>query len=309
MTMTAVTNYADRLAAACAAKRSTVCMGIDPRAAMLPPEFAAGAGAPASDVAAAYERWALALLEVAAPLVPVVKPQSAFFEALGAPGVAALEATVARARELGCLVIADVKRGDIGSTAEAYAQAHFDHLGADALTVSPYLGRDTLAPFLERCRSAGKGIYVLVKTSNAGSADLQDRESGDGLVHEHVARTVADVGSEDGIVGACGWSSVGAVTGATYPRQIERLRELMPATPFLVPGYGAQGGGAADCKPAYGTGGLGAVVNSSRGITFAFAKGEHAERFGPDRWRESVRAAIEDMTSALNAVVAPPAQA
>jgi orotidine-5'-phosphate decarboxylase len=294
--------YAARLHAACRAKRSVVCVGVDPRFEMLPSEFREGRDGDAAARAEAFALWARELLDVVAPLAPVVKPQSAFFEALGAPGVAALESTVAAARERGLLVILDAKRGDIGSTAAAYAQAHLADDGADALTVNAYLGRDTLEPFLARCRDAGKGIYVLVKTSNLGSADFQDvAVDGGGLVRDRVAAAVRELGdttpADEG-----GWSGVGAVVGATYTQELGELRAAMPHTPLLVPGYGAQGGGAEDCRPGFGADGLGAVVNSSRGLTFAFGKGDHAERFGDARWRDSVQEATTAMRDALNAV-------
>lgn len=300
--MSSPTGYAARLHAACREKRSAVCVGIDPRFEMLPTEFTSGRDHDAAARAEAFALWARELLDVVAPLAPVVKPQSAFFEALGAPGVAALEATVAAARERGLLVILDAKRGDIGSTAAAYAAAHLADNGADALTVNAYLGRDTLEPFLARCRDGGKGIYVLVKTSNPGSADFQDvGVMGGGLVRDRVAAAVRAVGASTPADGG-GWNGVGAVVGATYPRELEELRAAMPHTPLLIPGYGAQGGGAEDCRAGFGSDGLGAVVNSSRGITFAFAKGDHAERFGDAGWRDSVAAATTDMRDGLNAV-------
>ncbi len=300
--MTSPTGYAARLHAACRAKNSVVCVGLDPRFEMLPREFTEGRDAGPAARAAAFSLWARELLDVVAPLAPVVKPQSAFFEVLGAAGVAALEATVAAARERGLLVILDAKRGDIGSTAAAYAQAHLAAEGADALTVNPYLGRDTLEPFVARCRDAGKGIYVLVKTSNEGSADFQDVGVVDGgLLRDRVASAVAALGATTPAA-QDGFRAVGAVVGATYPRELADLRRAMPHAPLLIPGYGAQGGGAQDCRPGFAAGGLGAVVNSSRGLTFAFAKGEHAERFGHAGWRDSVDAATRAMRDALNEV-------
>jgi len=294
--------YAARLHAACAEKRSAVCVGIDPRFEMLPTEFTDGRGGSTAGRAEAFALWAQELLDVIAPLAPVVKPQSAFFEVLGAAGVAALEATVAAAKDRGLLVILDAKRGDIGSTAAAYAQAHLADGGADALTVNAYLGRDTLAPFVERCRDGGKGIYVLVKTSNPGSADFQDVSlTGGGLLRDRVAGAVASLGAETPS-DAGGWCAVGAVVGATYPAELGELRAAMPHAPLLIPGYGAQGGGAEDCRAGFGADGYGAVVNSSRGITFAFQKGDHAERFGDANWRGSVEEAARTMRDALNSV-------
>jgi orotidine-5'-phosphate decarboxylase len=291
-------NFADRLAAACREKLSTVCVGIDPRVALLPSEFKPKRDTP-NEHAQAIAAWARELISVVAPLVPVVKPQIAFFEALGAAGYRAYHETVIAAQERGLLVIADVKRGDIGSTAEAYAEGHLGLVGADAITVNPYLGRDSLEPYLSHCRAAGKGIFVLVKTSNPGSTDLQDLPAGEAPLSRRVAKMVREIGSDPSLVGSRGLSCVGAVTGATFPEELCDLREAMPATPLLVPGYGAQGATAADCAKAFLPGGTGAIVNSSRGLTFAFRSGAHAERFGDARWRDSVTAAIYEMSDAL----------
>ena len=294
----ATNNFADRLTAACREKRSSVCVGIDPRVSLLPSEFKPKRDTP-NEQAQAIATWARELMAVISPIVPVVKPQIAFFEALGAAGFRAYHETVIAAQEHGLIVIADIKRGDIGSTAQAYAEGHFGLVGADAITVNPYMGRDSLDPYLTHCRAAGKGIFVLVKTSNPGSSDLQDLWAGDAPLSRRVAKMVKEIGSDPSLVGACGLSSVGAVTGATFPDELKQLREAMPFTPLLVPGYGAQGGTAADCAKAFLPGGTGAIVNSSRGITFAYRSGAHAERFGDKRWRDSVVAAVYEMSDAL----------
>ncbi len=292
------TNFADRLAEACRAKDSVVCVGIDPRVRLLPSEFRAKRDTPKHN-AEAVAAWMRELITVIAPLAPVVKPQIAFFEVMGAPGYRIYHETVIAAREAGLLVIGDVKRGDIGSTAEAYAEGQFDVIGVDAVTVNPYLGRDSIDPWLPYCRTQGKGIFVLVKTSNPGSSDLQDLWAGDGPLHQSVGRIVRELGADASMVGTCGLSAVGAVTGATFPEEVDRLRALMPDTNFLVPGYGAQGATAADCARALRRDGLGAIVNSSRGLTFAFRSGSHKERFGDAKWRESVAEAVREMTVAL----------
>jgi orotidine-5'-phosphate decarboxylase len=294
------TNFADRLFAAVREKRSAVCVGIDPRVKLLPAEFRPKRDTP-NDQAQAIADWGRELIAVVAPLVPVVKPNVAFYEALGAPGFRAFHETVIAAQEKGLLVISDVKRGDLGTTAEAYAEAHFGLIGADAVTLSPYLGRDSIEPYLAHCRAAGRGVFVLVKTSNPGSADLQDIHAGETTVSRHVAKMVRDLGADPSLVGASGLSCVGAVAGGTFPAEVAELRALMPQTPLLVPGYGAQGATAADCAKAFHAGGVGAVVNSSRGITFAFRSGDHAERFGEKRWRDSVAAAVYEMGDALAA--------
>ncbi len=300
--MTPSPSFPARLHAACRAKRSVVCVGLDPRFESLPAEFSRGRGGDAAARAEAFALWGAAVLDVIAPLAPIVKPQSAFYEALGLAGVDALHRTIAAARERGLLVILDAKRGDMNTTAMAYAEAHLAADGADALTVNPYLGRDALEPFVARCRGDGKGLFVLVKTSNPGSADFQDLElAGGGTLYERVADAVSELGAttarDDG-----GWNSVGAVIGATHPAQLAALRARIPHTPLLVPGYGAQGGAAEDCRGAFGADGLGAVVSSSRGLTFAFRAGAHATQYGEARWRDSVAAATTEMRDALNAV-------
>lgn len=291
-------HFADRLSAAILAKGSAVCVGIDPRIEQLPEEFRPKRDTPAA-MADAVCAWGKELVAAVAPLVPIVKPQIAFFEVYGAAGLRAYHEIVIAAQEHGVLVIADAKRGDIGTTAAAYAQAHFDTFGADALTVNPYLGRDSIEPFAQWTKR-GKGLFVLVKTSNPGSKDLQDLDVNGGPLHRHVARLVREMGDDAGL-GQCGQSAIGAVVGATHPQELVTLRGDMPRTPLLVPGYGAQGGTADDCAAAFLGDGTGAVVNSSRGITFAFGSGEHATKYGHAKWRESARAAVIEMRDALSA--------
>jgi orotidine-5'-phosphate decarboxylase len=209
-----------------------------------------------------------------------VKPQSAFFEARGWQGVRSFEAVCAYARDAGLLVIADVKRGDIGSTAAAYAAAFAPH--ADAATVNPYLGGDAVEPFLDACRR-GAGIFVLVKTSNPGSGDLQDVRLEDGRrVWERVAELVDRWGSD--LVGERGLSSVGAVVGATYPQEVAEARALLPRAPFLLPGVGAQGATAADVAAAFANGPAGGLVSASRSVIFADDPGAEAERLAREIW-------------------------
>jgi orotidine-5'-phosphate decarboxylase len=232
------------------------------------------------------------LLECLADDAVAVKPQIAYFEALGTPGYALYLDLITRAKKLGYLVIADVKRGDIGSTAEAYARAHLDIGGADAVTVNPYLGTDGLEPFFRRARSGGKGVFVLVKTSNPSSADIQDLPVVSGVpVYREVARLVNQWG--EGTEGARGYRSVGAVVGATHPREGAELRGVMKGVPLLVPGYGAQGATAADLVGFFDPGGLGAVVNSSRAILYAYRK-----RPGVS-WQEAALQETREMKAAL----------
>lgn len=302
-------NFADSLIAAVEKKGSPACVGIDPRPGLIPQEITKGirqrtdaGGRVASALAFSRE-----IIEIVAPHVAVVKPQVAFFESLGAAGLMAYAETIAAARRNGLLVIGDIKRSDIGSTAEAYAASHLrqlcdgDEVGslaADAATVNPYLGSDGVMPFIEAASDEGRGVFVLVKTSNPSSAEFQDLKVGDGPeLFMKVAEKVNEWGA--GLVGRRGYSSVGAVVGATYPEQASRLRAVMPKSYFLVPGYGAQGGSAKDVAPSFNSDGLGAVVNSSRGIIYAWTRSPYKEEYGERRWREAVEAAVKDMVAEL----------
>ncbi len=268
-----VDNFSDRLFAAVDDKRSQVVVGLDPAYDLLPPilrekhealdyrdELDRGAGA--------YRDFLFNLLPRVAEHAVAVKPQLAYFEALGAAGYELYVQVVDAALQLGLLVIADAKRGDIGSTAEAYARAHFEVAGADALTVNPWFGTDGLVPFLERTRG-GKGIFVLVKTSNPSSKEIQDLQVARGNpLYMKVAELTAEWGER--CVGELGYSAVGAVAGGTHSEQLAEIRQALPHTPLLVPGYGAQGAGPEEVAGAFDAEGLGAVVNSSRGILYAY---------------------------------------
>jgi orotidine-5'-phosphate decarboxylase len=285
-----------------------ICVGIDPRMEQLPPGIVAAArargGSPLEQAAAAFEEFSLRILDVVADLVPVVKPQAAFFEELGPAGMIALARVNRAARAKGLVVICDAKRGDIGTTAEAYARGYLAGAdpeaapwAADALTVNPYLGRDTLEPFLKVAKERGAGLYVLVRTSNPQSGTFQDPVTDGRTIYERVADLVEEWSA--GLAGDDGYGLVGAVVGATYPQELVALRARMPHVPILVPGYGAQGGTARDVASAFDARGLGAVVNSSRGIIFAHSRPEFRERFGPDRWEDAVRLAVEEMRADL----------
>jgi orotidine-5'-phosphate decarboxylase len=220
-----------------------------------------------------------------------VKPQSAHFEHYGSEGVAAYYQVVRHARQLGLIVIGDVKRGDIGSTAKMYAGGHLTLPDSpDAITVNGYFGADGLAPFVEAAAGAGKGIFVLVRTSNPSAVAIQDFADAAGTkLYEHVAAQVAEIGAGEGLIGASGYSCVGAVVGATYPDDARRLRGLMPRQMFLVPGYGAQGATAQSCSAAFKDDGTGAIVSASRSVIYAYEKSEFA---GLD-WREAIAAAAK----------------
>ena len=284
-------NFADRLDLALERTGNPCVVGLDPHPSLLPDEFAVVRDTKASreDRAEAVHAFCLAVLDVIGDRVPAVKPQSAFFELLGAPGVAAWERIVRSARERGLLVIGDVKRGDIGSSAAAYAEAFLgDHDAAcDAITVNPYLGLDAVKPFLESCHQRGRGLFVLVRTSNPDSSTFQLH--GTPPLVDTVAAAVTAWGSE--LVGERGYSSVGAVVGATHKEELADLRAKLPGVPLLLPGYGAQGAGASDVVPAFVNGLHGAVVNSSRGLLFAVRN----ERYSSLPWRDATRAALDDM--------------
>ncbi|MEX2188328.1 MAG: orotidine-5'-phosphate decarboxylase [Pirellulales bacterium] len=300
-------HFADRLAAAVRGKGNPVLVGLDPRVAQLPDALKPADPTDLASVAAAYGEFCRGIVDVVAPLVAVVKPQSAFFEELGPPGVAVLVDVIRYARSRGLLVILDAKRGDIGSTAEAYAAGMLGQQspwGADALTINPYLGDDSLAPFVSTAKDRGAGLFVLVKTSNPGGRTFQDLTARDSAgdsqtVYRHVAALVESLARET--VGPSGYGSVGAVVGATYPAQLAELRAAMPHTWFLVPGYGSQGGAAADVAAAFDASGLGAIINSSRAIIFAHARKEYAGRFAPAQWQQAVEAATRDMIDELRA--------
>jgi orotidine-5'-phosphate decarboxylase len=270
----ATTHFADRLADAVARKRSQLVVGLDPRPELLPVELRGEAQLGRAEAAAACERFCRGLVDAVAPYVVGVKPQVAFFEALGPDGLRAFEEVCGYSRSAGLQVIADGKRGDVGSTARAYAAAYLERGEgepplADALTVNPYLGRDSVDPYLAACRRHGVGIFCVVKTSNAGSADVQDLALSDGrLVWQHVAELVADWAAE--LVGSAGLSAVGGVVGATHPRAVAEARRLLPQSVLLLPGVGAQGATAADVARAFTSGPASALVNVSRDVIYAF---------------------------------------
>jgi orotidine-5'-phosphate decarboxylase len=271
--------FADRLADA-VSRKGPLCVGIDPRWESLPKAIREGvADAPAQQKAArGFRDFGVKVLELVRPFAGVVKPQAAFFELFGSDGMEVIRLILARARQMGYVTILDAKRGDIASTAAAYADAAFaGHTidgetypvwDADSLTVNPYLGRDAVEPFLSAAQAAGRGVFVLVRTSNPGNGLFQDLVCDGQPLYRHVAAEVAKWNAPT--IGACGLGDVGAVVGATHPRELAELRAALPDVWFLVPGYGVQGATAADVKAVYRPDGLGAVVNSSRGVTFPF---------------------------------------
>jgi orotidine-5'-phosphate decarboxylase len=296
-------NFADRLEEAVSRAGNPCLVGLDAHVDLLPEEFAAArSGATRSERAAAAADFLCEVIDLVAGRIPAVKPQSALFEIHGAEGAAAWERVVRAAREANLLVIGDVKRGDIDSTARAYAKAFLEgdprdpSSRCDAVTVNPLLGTDSVKPFLETCSRTGSGVYVLVRTSNPGGALFQ--EYGSPPLYERIADAVVEWGK--GLIGRCGLSSVGAVVGATHPAELASLRARMPSVPFLIPGYGAQGAGAADVAGGFLPGGRGALVNSSRAVLFAWRE----PRFAGMHWKDASRAALDEMIAALSAVTA-----
>lgn len=278
-------HFADTLTAATKTK-SPVCVGLDPDFSKFPEGIH-------QDLSGMKE-FSKGIIDATKGVAACVKPQLAYFERHGWEGMKVLFEVCDYAKEQGLLVIADAKRGDIGSTCEAYADAYIGkETPFDAVTVNPYLGSDGIKPFMERCVQNNKGIFVLVKTSNPSSSELQDLPIGDEVVHEHLAQLVESWGAQ--IIGpGSNYSCVGAVVGATYPEELKYLRTLMPHIPFLIPGYGAQGGNADDVKYGFVPDGTGAIVNASRSIIYASQ--------GTD-WKDAAEKAALEMAAALAKVL------
>lgn len=285
-------NFSQLLSEAVRKKRNPVLVGLDPRFDSLP------MACRSDDVADSFERFCKSVIDVVTPLVPAVKPQAAFFEQYGPAGMTALRNVIRYAKQKGLLVIFDGKRNDIGSTAEAYAAGILgaeSPWGADALTVSPYLGDDSIEPFVKTAVQRNAGIYVLVKTSNPGGKMLQDLVVDGKPMYRLVAEYVERLSLQ---TSGC----VGAVVGATWTEQLEELRQVMPTAPLLVPGYGAQGGTAKDVVKTLHPDGSGALINNSRGIIFAHLKEPFKSQFGESRWQDAVEAATKQMIGELRSV-------
>lgn len=295
--MSYAAHFGDRLAAAVSEKDSAICVGLDPRWSSLPSPITANVNADDPQaVAAATLCYCQEVIDAVAEVTPIVKPQAAFFEQLGPAGMAALAGVIQHARKKGLLVLLDGKRGDIGSTAEGYADAYLGTESiwqCDALTVNPYLGDDTLEPFVDCANQRGAGIFVLVKTSNPGSGFLQDLIVDGRTLFQRMADHVQSLAAQS--IGASGYGNAGAVVGATYPEQLSELRERMPNVWILIPGFGAQGGTARDVSRGFDSSGHGAIINSSRGIIFAYQKAEFAHL----DWQTAVARAAGDMRDQL----------
>jgi orotidine-5'-phosphate decarboxylase len=281
-------------------------VGLDPRWDQLPATLTRGLdGRDPAVVARAYEVFCREIIDIVAQLVPAVKPQAAFFEEAGPEGMRSLANVISHATRAGLLVILDGKRNDIGTTATAYANAYLGAgsascWGADAITVSPYLGGDSLDPFVEVATQRGAGVFVLVKASNPGGGLFQDLSADGQHLFEHVADYVESLARKT-VGTAHEFGCVGAVVGATYPQQLAELRRRMPHAWLLVPGYGAQGGSAADVAAAFRPDGLGAIINNSRGIIFAHQRDEFKGRHRDARWQDAVAEATREMIDQLRA--------
>jgi orotidine-5'-phosphate decarboxylase len=301
-------HFADRLIAAVRRAGNPVLVGIDPRPEDLPTGFLEKFPGDRGGVAAALRAFGKGAIDVVAPRVPAVKFQAAYYEAYGPEGLAALHASASYARAQGLIVLIDGKRNDIGSTAEAYARAYLGRVPvgdrtepsweADALTVNPYLGSDGIAPFVTAAAAEGKGLFVLVRTSNPSAREFQDLLADGRPLYRHVAEQLARWAAP--VRGQSGYSLVGAVVGATYPSELAELRAALPGVLFLVPGYGAQGGTTRDVAAAFDPDGLGAIINNSRGLTFAYKKPAYRDRFGDD-WQQAIDQAVGDMIADLAA--------
>ncbi|MDP6635226.1 MAG: orotidine-5'-phosphate decarboxylase [Phycisphaerae bacterium] len=287
-------HFADDLTAAIIDKHAPVCVGIDPSYDRLPEPLKQKFG---DDQVGALREFCTEVIRAVAPIAPAIKPQIAYFEVHHGPGVELYFDTIALARQAGLMIIGDIKRSDIGSTAQAYARGHVSGKNCpDAVTVNGYLGSDGLAPFIDEGAPDGRGIFILVRTSNPSGAVIQDFADASGKkLYQHMADQVAALGQ--GSVGSSGYSRVGAVVGATYPDEARQLREMMPEQIFLVPGYGAQGATAADCAASFKPDGTGAIVNASRSIIYAYDKNPDAD------WRQAIRQAAQAFATDLAGAV------
>ncbi len=303
-----MSHYITRLHQSIRHKGTPALVGLDPRFELLPQSIVESARKRTTDertiVATAFEEFCFRLIDVVRDLVPAVKPQAAFFEQLGASGSQVLARVIRRARDAGLIVICDVKRSDIGSTAEAYARGYLagadpDAAGwaADAITVNPYLGSDALQPFVQVAVERGAGLYILIRTSNPGAGLFQDLKSDSLPLYRHVARIVEELAAET--CDQTKFGAVGGVVGATYPHELAELRNAMPHTSLLVPGYGNQGASAKDVAAAFSADGLGALINSSRAINFAYLREPFKSQYRPHEWEQAVEDATAQMIDEL----------
>ena len=280
-------------------KNNPTVIGLDPRYEMIPKCITQKYAPTLEGASKAIIEFNKRLIDATYDIIPAVKPQIAFYEMFGIEGMKAFKETCEYAKQKGMLVIADIKRGDIGSTAEGYSNAFLGKtkigskeesiFDVEFVTLNPYMGIDSIKPFIEDCKKYNKGIFILVKTSNPSSGDIQDVKMKDGEeLYTKVAKLVENWGEE--LRGEYGYSSVGGVVGATYPEQIESLRKIAPHTFFLIPGYGAQGGKANDIAKAFDSNGIGGIVNSSRGLMCAYKSELWKEKYSEDEFEKATRA-------------------
>ena len=285
-------------------------MGLDPRYEMIPECVRNKYAKTLEGAAQAILEYNKALIDATCDIVPAVKPQVAFYEMFGIEGMKVFNETCKYAKEKGMVVIADAKRGDIGSTAQGYSNAflgktpldevELDIFNVDFLTVNPYMGTDCVKPFIEDCKKYNKGLFVLVKTSNKSSGEIQDLVLQNGrTIYEIVAELVNEWGKD--LIGENGYSSIGSVVGATYPAQLKELREIMPSSYFLIPGYGAQGGKAEDIALGFDSDGLGGIVNASRSLMCAYKSDLWKDKFTEEEYAEATRAEAVRMRDELRA--------
>lgn len=303
----------DKLVANIKKVQAPVLVGLDPMLSYIPSHILEKAiaeqGETLEAAAAAVWEYNKGIIDAIWDLIPAVKPQIAMYEQFGIPGLSVFKKTVDYCKEKGLVVIGDVKRGDIGSTSAAYATGHLGKVrignscvpafDEDFITVNPYLGTDGVKPIIDVCKEDKKGIFILVKTSNPSSGELQDLEIGGKPLYQIVGEYVEKWGSD--CVGESGYSRVGAVVGATYPKMGELLRDVMPKSYILVPGYGAQGGTADELRPYFNDDGLGAVVSSSRGIICAYQQEKYA-KYGDEGYAEASRQAVLDMKEDITSI-------
>ena len=279
-------------------------LGLDPRYEMVPKFIRDKYLSDTEGICKAIEEFNKKLIDAVYDIIPAIKPQLAFYEMLGIEGMKLFKETCKYAKQKDMIVIADAKRGDIGSTATAYAEAYLKNnfYDIDFLTVNPYLGIDGIKPFIDICKENNKGIFILVKTSNPSSGELQDLKVQDGDdIYIKVAKLVETWGED--LRGENGYSSIAAVVGATYPKQLEQIRNIAPHTYFLIPGYGVQGGKAKDIALGFDESGLGGIVNSSRGLMCAYKSDKWKDKFGEESFEKATRAEAIRMRDELNNVI------
>jgi len=307
--------FADRLIKSTQEKGSVLCVGIDPRIELLPSPIIDAAqeefGRTFEGAISALRRYCINLVDTVAPLVGVVKLQAAFFERFGPKGMAVLWEVAHHAAGKGLIVIGDVKRGDIGTTAAAYADAYLGTTelfglskrmwSFDAITVNPFFGTDGVGPFVDVALDQNRGVFILVKTTNPSGKEIQDLVADGKEVFCHIAELVKTWAEE--ITGKSGYYSVGVVVGATHPDDLKKVRKLLPKTLFLIPGLGVQGGAVSDIIPAFDKEGKGAIVAASRSVDFAYLKEPYKSRYGQDNWTEAVKASIIKINKELNSAI------